>query len=136
MGTLGNFKTDLKKAHEDGAEVEIGKGFFITLLRLHNPAYQAYLHQHMQGKAKRLTNQDWGALEEAKPVLKRAVAITVVKDWRGMTDNKGNEILYSEAKAVEILTDPAYEDLYDIILDLAGDASTYRQKAFEEDAGN
>lgn len=136
MGTLSNFKTDLKKAHEEGVEVEIGKGFFITLMRINNPDYQSYISQHLQGKSKRINNQEWGVLEEAKPILKKACALTIVKGWRGMTDRDNNEIPFSEDKAVEILTDLAFEDLYDVIIDLASDAATYREKAFEEDSGN
>lgn len=41
-------------------------------------------------------------------LLAPIVVEQLIRDWRGLTDDEGNEIPYSQEKAVEIFSDPGF----------------------------
>ena len=56
--------------------------------------------------------------------------------WTGLCDDNGKDIPYSREKAIELLRDPALNDLYDWILAMSANADAFRVDLEEEVVGN
>ena len=68
--------------------------------------------------------------------MKEAVARTVIRDWEGLHDDDDEEIPYTPMMALEILMNPAFEDLFGDIMEAAEDRSNFRSEEIEDDLGN
>lgn len=66
----------------------------------------------------------------------RAIQRHLLRDWRNITDDADQPIPYSEAKALEYLTDPGMADLRTFILAKAGEAEAYHAAQIKAAAGN
>lgn len=102
------------------------------IARLGNVNYNQRLQELVRPHRRKVR---MGFDEDLEEFVKVAVAETVLVDWRGMQDDDGSEIVYSKARSVEILSDPVYSDIFDFVMDVAGDAAIFRQSAVEDIAG-
>ncbi len=138
---LSKFKTDTAAA-EGGVWVTMSGDFEIKIARSNSSKFQTFFQKHARGKGRRFLkgaakgSLDSESIEALKPVMKEAAARCLIVDWRGLEEEDGTDIPYSEAKAVEILIDPAYEDLFNDVLEAAQDQELYRAKEDASDAGN
>lgn len=135
---LTKLKTDTTAAKE-GVWVTMTEDFKVKIARSNSPEFQSFMHKRARGKGRRFLKSgavDSAALEAMKPIMKEALARCLIVDWKGLQDEAGNEIPYSEEKAVEIFTDPAYEDLFNDVLEAAQDQELYRAEEDASDAGN
>ena len=139
MARLSQIATDTEKA-ADGTWIEYcpamgddDQPLELKIARLGNPAYNQRLQALIRPHRRKVRAGFEGELE---PFVKQAVAEHCLVDWRGMYEDTGKEVKYSREMSVEILTDPRYSDLYDFVMDFAGDASAYREIGIEESAGN
>ena len=61
-----------------------------------------------------------------------AIAETVLVGWEGLQDDDGTLIPYSKEKAVEILSNPEYEDFKKLVLDLADEQAVFSAEVTED----
>lgn len=132
---LSSLKTDVAKS-EEGVWCEVGEGFEIKVARLGHPKYQAYLAKLSKPHAKQIRREGLGAAEVLREIQRKATAKYLLLDWRNLHDDEGNEIPFSEEKALEILGNPEYEEFFDIVLEHAQDVELFRAENAEESAGN
>lgn len=131
---LSSLKTDAKRS-EEGVWQEIGEGFEVKVARLGHPEYKAYVAKLSKPHLRSIQREGIGSAK-LREIQQRAVSRHILLDWRGLHDDDGSEIPYSQEKALELLSDPDYSELLDIILELAQDVELFRAASVEEAAGN
>ena len=96
---FSRFKTDTKK-EEEGVWVKYEGGVSLKIARLNNPKYKEYSLKRSKPHLRRLQA---GTIDGdvAEDIMKDAIANTVLLDWKGLLDEKGNEIPFSQEKARE-----------------------------------
>lgn len=83
-------------------------------------------------------NKEWidDESEKSKEIQRRIMAELyadfILKDWRGLKDEHGNEIKFSREIAIEILEDESYEHLYNFISVKGSELSNYYESKKEE----
>lgn len=121
---LSSYKQDVDAA-ENGREIAVGDGLFLTIARAGNKGFREYLRTQL---AAYLVP---GTFDEAPPEVfdrayVRALATYILRGWRGLLDDSDQEIPYSVDTAVEILSDPAYVDLREKVVQLSEKAENFR----------
>jgi|TARA_R100000501_G_C2618568_1_gene112040 hypothetical protein len=74
--------------------------------------------------------------ERLEKVTKPAVANCILVDWRNIQNDDGTEFEYSPEKALEILSDDKYVDLYEFVMLTSGNSEIFRAELQEDSAGN
>ena len=69
-------------------------------------------------------------------MLKPAAAKYLLLDWKNVEDANGNPVPYSSEKALEFFNNPALKDLYDFVLEMAGEVGNFLQEQHEESVKN
>ena len=59
----------------------------------------------------------------------------LIKDWKGLEDDEGNEIPFSPEKAREILSDDANRDFREVIQSLTEEQEVFRARVVETTQG-
>lgn len=128
------FGTD-NKAETEGIWIDYADGIAMKIARTGgaNTAYSRYLANLLKPYKFQL---DRGTLSEetSRELLVDAFANCVLKDWKGITDDKGKVLEYSAANAKKILIE--YPELFSELQTLAGDYRRFAQGALEETAKN
>ena len=139
---LKDFRTDTTKEVE-GVWQPIGDGTEFLIARMSNPTTKAAF--------RRVTSRYKGQALEMMPEWKqeeiyaRVLADTVLLDWRETVDGKvaehtitldGKKVKFSADKAFEILSDPAYKDLLQVVRIYTEAEEAYRENAIGEAEGN
>jgi len=133
MVKLSNLAVD-STASEEGVWAEYEAGIEFKIARLGNPRYQQELAR-LIGRLSKRGQRDWAG-ERLEKAQRPAVARHIIRDWRNVDDDDGNTIPYSPEKALEIISDPQYQPIYDWIMQVAQDEEEYRLSRVEEQAGN
>jgi len=139
MARLSRIATDTDKAAEGQwiefcpAQGEGDKPLELKIARIGNPAYTERLQELVRPHRRKVR---MGFDDDLEKFVKIAVAECCLVDWRGLDDDNGKPLKYTKAKSVEILTDPIYGDLFDFVMDVAGDAALYRDASTAQMAGN
>lgn len=127
--SLASIKRDMNKV-ENGTTVQIGDGFEVTVRRIGCPQYREYVnakikpHQAMADKLRKDVDQKiW------ESIANEALVETILLGWSGLVDENGVEVPYTKEKAKELLTDPAYGALKEIISTAASEEENYRDVA-------
>ena len=139
---LRDFKADPVKGSE-GVWQPIGEGTEFLIARMNNPACKA-LFRRLAGRYKGAA-LDMLPDKKQEEIYARVVAETVLLDWRETVDGKlrehtvtldGKQVKHTTEVAFEILSDPDYEDLLQIVRIYAEDSEAYREQAIEDAEGN
>lgn len=139
MARLKRLATDTSKASEGQwvefcpAQDDDDTALELKIARIGNPTYQRRLQELVRPHRRKVR---MGFDEDLEAHVKVAVAECCLVGWRGLEDDDGKPIAYSKEKSVEILTDAAYSDVLDFVMDVANDAAVYREQAIGEAAGN
>jgi hypothetical protein len=123
---LSSLKVDTAKS-EEGVWFPFGEDFEVKVARIGNPKYQSYITKMSKPHVRSIRRQGI-ASEMLKKIQRQATAKFLLLDWRGLHDDNGEEIPYSEAKALEILSNPQYPEFYDIVLECAQDNEMFRSE--------
>lgn len=126
MAKLSALRVD-PELSEEGRWVDYELGIRLRIARHNNSRYQAYFMKLMRNNPE--VQED---TEVFQNLLKVAVGRTILKDWEGVEDDDGNEMKFSEDVGEKIITDPAYQDLYQFVLTESQSSLLYRENA----AGN
>lgn len=129
---ISSLKTDTD-LEVNGVWVDIGDGAEVLVARVENPRYEERLRA--LGKQHRHTAKR-GVLpvEIQKDLLYQVASETVLLDWKGITDDAGKDIKYSQKKAYELLRD--VRDFREIVFEIAETMQAYQVEEEEEDSKN
>ncbi len=97
---LSNLATDAEL--EEGAWVDIGEGARIKVAYTGSRRFREAAFKRTNRRGFRQTRQTFEAQDEDTI---RLLAKDVLLDWKGIEDDDGNAIPYSQAKALELLTE-------------------------------
>jgi hypothetical protein len=103
---LGKLRLDPKKS-EEGVWCELDHETSVLIGRINSPHYRQTLREKMMPYVEDIRNDTYGQETQDK-VTAETIAAAVLLDWKGLKEN-GEEVPYSEEKAVEYLSDPALE---------------------------
>ena len=132
MAKLTSIKTDTKKSLE-GVWQLFDAGIEFLIAKKPNSKYEEKLMK-LSKPYTQLTRRGQMPVDLDREITLKAVVGTVLLGWKHLEDNDGKVIKFSEKKAIEILSDEAYEDLYNWILMTAHSSALYRLED-DEDAG-
>jgi len=121
---LSELRTDVSKS-EEGVWCDVGEGFAIKVARIGHPKYQAYIAKLTKPHTRQIRRQGIGA-PILRDIQRKATAKYLLLDWRNLHDDDGNEIPYSETKALELLSDPQYDEFLELVLEYAQDTEIFR----------
>lgn len=132
---IESLKTDPKKS-EEGIWYNVGGSFDVLIARIGNPKYQNYIRKTGAKRGATKLAREGAGGEEIHDIQKQAIAKHVLLDWRGLYDDAGKEIPYSQEKALEYMMDPSYNEFYQIVLVAAQDMDLFRAESITEAVGN
>lgn len=132
MAKLSSIARDTKKA-ETGVWREF-EGIEFLIARIDNPDAKKELRR--LSKREKTLNRGKVDDERAEALLNEAISKTVLKGWRKLEDDDGNEITFTPAKALEILSNPAFAELRNWIVNVATSDQEFRVDQIEEAAKN
>jgi hypothetical protein len=131
------FATD-EHLEEGGAWVDVNElyGLKIKVRRLRSEAsIKAYedIVRESFGEAKIRRPEDLNA-KQSGDILTRQLARAVLIDWKGVYDENGDEIPYSEEAALAALNE--MKDFREFVYQAANERDTFREKADKDAAKN
>jgi len=132
LARLESLKLDAAKQVE-GRWVEFAAGVRFKIARMNNPKHREKQHKLSRPHLRKLRKMDTALAER---IAREAMVGTVLLDWENIEDEKGKSIPYSEKKALELLTAPEFEHIYNFVRDEAADDEEYLLQTHEESAGN
>ena len=130
------YELDMKARDETGLWVVIREGLEILIKAFDNPDTREYLKGLLEqeqrkpeyrGKGKKISDEVLGKINI------KAICNTVILDWKGFTNRKGEEIPFSPAAALVLLEDEAMQNLTKEIIFIIGEDSTFNKKALAEE---
>lgn len=129
---LSKLKTDDQKS-KNGVWVTVHAGFRMLIARINNPKYREYIRQRGRALQRQIRR---GLLDndEMEKLTKDAISLHVLLGWEGLEDEDGKQIPYSPQKARALFD--SHEELYDMVLEYANDAETFKQEDDEKLQGN
>lgn len=138
---LADIELDLSAA-EQGVEIEIGDGAFITVGRWGSQRFKAAVQKYAGNKLsaiqqrarmsrKARSKQD----EEAARIMAQIIADSILLGWRGITEG-GRELSYSFDEAVRVLMDERYDNFRDLVELEAKNEERFYLSQMEADKGN
>ena len=110
FGNIEKFVTD-DDLEENGVELDFGGGIFITIKRAggSNVGFQHKMAEILDHRSTdivgKVTNE-----EDEKKILYSLFANHIVIGWRGLKDEKGNEIKFSVQNCIDLFT--ASDEIY------------------------
>lgn len=131
MAKLRDITADRNKEVQ-GVWLPVGEGFDVKVARMPNPKFNARLQELGRPYRSQLRRGQYDAATVEK-LTTEAMAETVLLDWRGLEDDDGNPIPYSQQKAKELLSDNS--SFAEIVQELASDYSNF-QYDLEESKDN
>ena len=134
MVSIESVKTDLSKEIE-GVWVEYEGGISLKIARLNNPVHKEVVEKlsapHMKGFRAHTIPQ-----ETRDKISKKAVAETILLDWKNIDDADGNPIPYSREKALEFFENPELADFYDYVVIVSNQKENYRKQVLVDSEKN
>lgn len=115
----------------DGVWVDYDEGQLL-IARMGNPRNRAVYNRLMKPHARKAAQKTLSPAVQEK-VVSQCYAETLLLDWKGMVDEYGNELEYSQALAEEILL--ADMDLRQFVEEQANNAALFRSEFVEETVG-
>lgn len=132
--SLAFFKTD-KEAESEGVWLPLPSGEGeIKIARIGNPDYKK-LRGELERPYEKIIKMG-GKIPESRSeeILIESFAKTIVKGWRGVTDENGEDLAFTYENVKTALTD--LEDFRNFVAEQALNMENYRVKKAESDAKN
>jgi len=134
MAKITEIRTDMEKA-ENGVLVDYAAGIKLRIASINGAKYKKHRSRLLKPHLRQVRTKKLSA-DEVLEIIKPAVANHVLVGWENLEDEAGNEIPYTPEKALEFLKDPTLSDLYNFVLEIAGENEVYRHELTEEAEGN
>lgn len=142
-GLRKHFKTNSTKEAE-GVEIELPEAtnedgtvpvFILSRMGKSNKAYSKALEAATRPYRRQV---ELGTMknEVAEELFKGVFVNTVLRGWRHVQDDNGNELPFTRENALALLNEEGMEDLYDRLQQEAGMSANFRDTALEAESGN
>ena len=123
-----------KKACSDGVWVNWIQGVKLKIARFYNPKHVALSKELSRPYRDAMNNGGEIPREKIEEMATECLAKTILLDWKGMEDDDGIEVPFSQDKALELLT--MIPDMADFVSAMANSANNFRQSALENASKN
>lgn len=134
--------TSLHKAYavdtskeENGVWQDFDDNISVCIRRLNSEASSKARDEAEKPHRVRARNKDLSE-EISEEIATKQLAYGVIADWKGITDDEGNEIPYSGQQAYEFLSDPELKDFRMFIFQFAVDRTSYKKEVDEASVKN
>jgi len=134
MAKITEIMSDMEKV-EKGVWVDYAAGIKLCIASINNTQYKKARSRLLKPYLRQVRAKAMNA-EEILDILKPAAAKYLLIDWKNIEDEEGNLVEYSYEKALEFFKEPALSDLYNFVLETAGENEVYRQELVEDAEGN
>ncbi|MDH3377783.1 MAG: hypothetical protein OEQ39_12615 [Gammaproteobacteria bacterium] len=121
---ISTFATDLD-LEEKGVWVDIGDGGKLLIARLGNPRYQEAVRRLSKPHKTQIRNKTISE-DLSDELLLKAMAESILLDWKGLEDDKGKVIKYSTETAFQLLRD--LRDFRNLVVELATEQAAFRRE--------
>lgn len=134
MARLSSLRSDLTK-EKVGVWVAWELGIRFRIARMNNPSYDEAVREALRPHRDRIRR---GVMDEREieRLSLQAVGTHILTGWENVEGDDGMSIPYSPEKAVEILGDARYREVYDFVVDVSRRSALYRVQEREDDLGN
>lgn len=133
MPRITTLMSDMNKI-ENGIWVNF-EGVELCVASINNPKYKQFRSQLLKPHLQKIRSKAVN-LEDVLDIIKPAAAKHLLLGWKNLQDENGQDIPYSYEKAMEFFSNPALSDLYNFVLETAGENATYRQEVSAESEKN
>jgi hypothetical protein len=129
-----NYAIDLSK-EESGVWQDFEGGISLCIRRLNS---EASLKAREEAEKPHKLKARNGSLSDdvVEDIATRQLAFGVISDWKGITDENGDEIPYSGQTAYEFLSDPELKDFRIFVFQYATDRASYKKDLDEDSVKN
>ena len=131
-GFLQRYQTN-KGWEEEGIWVDMGGGVQVKVTRITSQKSRE-VRRRLEKPLMRKTRGDDLPLETLEYLLTEQLAQAVIVDWRGVTDENGNDLPCTLEHRREILT--KFPDFREDVATAAMSRVTFQEEAQEEEMGN
>jgi hypothetical protein len=131
-GFLDRYKTD-KSLEEEGVWVDFGAGVQVKIARITSSKSKDVRRKLERPMVRQSRGQDL-TLEQLEYLMIEQLAQAVVKDWKGVTDEEGNPLPFSEANCRDIIS--KFPDFREDIATVSMERESFRNVALQEELGN
>ena len=125
---IGTFADDLDKKR-NGVRINLGGGAYIIVAAAGTPAFFESFRRHRE----QIIGDDTATAELLSRVAAEAYADTVLLGWGGLEDLDGSELVYSRARAVELMTDPKFERFFNLVDAESKNIANFRLKVVNDE---
>lgn len=129
---ISRFRTD-RSAETNGVWVDAGEGLHLLIARAGNPRFQDAMRRLGHPLLPQIKT---GTISEetSEGVLCRALAETILLNWKNLQDDDGKDIPYSVEKATQLLLE--VRDFRSIVIELSQNVNLFRNEQTREILGN
>ena len=121
---ISTFATDLD-LEENGVWVDIGDGGKLKVARMGNPRYQEAVRRISKPHKTQIRNKTISE-DLSGELLLKAMADSILLDWKGIEDDKGKPIKYSADMAYTLMRD--LRDFRNLVVELATEQAAFRRE--------
>lgn len=126
---ISKFATDLD-LEEGGVWVDIGDGAQLKIARIGNPRYQKVIRRLRAPYRAQIRNKTIPE-DVSDDLVVKAIAECILLDWKGLEDDNGKSIKYSQDRAYELLT--GLKDFRLLVAEIAMEGEAFRMAEAEEE---
>lgn len=108
------------------------EGVEVKVARAGNPEYKKVLKRLYKPYTKQLRRGKDVASEVEDRIQLDLLIDTLLKDWKGMPGDDGQDVPFSKDAAKELLSDPVFKELKDEIIGFSEEFEAYQDEMDEE----
>ncbi len=134
MAKISDVMADMDKV-ENGTWQNYSAGIQLLIANINNSEYKKERSKILKPYLRRLRTNAISA-DDILELLKPAAAKYLLKDWRNIEDDDGTAIPYSPEKALEFFKNPALNDFFNFVMEVAGENEFFSQSLLQDSAKN
>jgi len=128
MFSILTFADDLNKKR-DGVKIKLAGNSSITVAAHGTPAF----FEAFRKSRARLVGDEAPTPEQLQQIAAEAYSETILIGWENLSDLDGDPLVYSKAKAAEVLADPRLERFFELVDTESKRVANFRLAAHESE---
>lgn len=134
MGKMSSIKQDLN-LESDGVWMMFEEGIEVKIASINNVRFKDRLKRITKPHLEQLRRGIAPDGLEDK-LWKQAGAHEIVRDWRNIQDDEGNEVVYSPEQCLEYFSQDAYREFFNFVVRSANASTVFRVRQESQAEGN
>lgn len=131
-GFLDRYQTD-KSLEEEGVWVDFGGGVMVKVARI-TSAKSREVRRRLERPLARKNRNEELTLDQLEHLMIEQLSQAVVKDWKGVTDEKGKELPCTVENCRDILN--KFPDFREDVATVSMEKATFQQNRMQDELGN